>query len=80
MDKHQYEEIKEILEVIKRKEREAEYWYYKAVYYTNTGKEKKAIKELGKAIRENKAMKEEAKKEEKFAKIREKEEFKEIVK
>jgi len=80
LDKHRYEELKELIDGIKRKERVADYWYYKAIYYTNTGKEKKAIKEMGKAIKINKAMKEEAKKDEHFAKIREKEEFKEIVK
>ncbi len=80
LDKHQYEELKELLDVIRRKERGEDYWYYKAIYYANTGKEKKAIKELEKATRVNSEMKNEAKKEEQFAKIREKEEFKEIIK
>lgn len=80
VDRHQYEELVTYLNMMKRKERGAEYWYHKAIYSTNTDNGKRALKELKKAIIKNSALKEEAKKEEQFARIREEKEFKELIK
>ncbi|MBA7530007.1 Beta-barrel assembly-enhancing protease [subsurface metagenome] len=74
-----YEEIANLLREIKRKEKNAEYWYILAILQANTRRERKAIKSLRKAITMDKSMQNEAKKDTHFMMIRELVEFKHIV-
>ncbi len=78
-EKRDYEVIRDVLKSIKKKDRNAEYWYFKSIEEINRGKESKGIKTLRKALELNQDLKREAKKDHNFAVVRELVEFKHIV-
>ena len=79
LDKKQYDGLEELLEQIKRENQNAEYWYMKAIVFSNKNEQRKAIQLLRKTIALNPELKKQAKKDENFAVIRELVEFKNIV-
>ena len=79
LDQRQYEQLGELLELLRRNEKATDYWYMKAIVDANTGNEKKAINHLRKAVNHNPNLRKEALKDDNFAIIRELVEFKHIV-